>query len=237
LPEGYERTTATPASFAAFLRDLPLLPHQTAVTLYNGTTTPHRPAAIIDMETGTENLQKSAQAAMRLWGEYLFEQHRFPDIHFHIRNGKAIAYDEWARGMKIVVDNQGYWTKTPNNPRQHRIFRLYLNFIFKHSDFQTLQQDVAPVAPDKLTPGDLLLFRNSAGEQRVLIIVDMAVHRKTNEKILLLATGGDPAQSIHIITPPATDDTPPTPWFPLTKKGTVTIDDVLFSAENFFRLK
>ncbi|MDR1406197.1 MAG: DUF4846 domain-containing protein [Prevotellaceae bacterium] len=235
VPHGYQRTDTTPASFAFFLRHLPLLPSGTPVKFHDGAANAAcSPAAVIDMETGDKNLQQHAQAVMRLWAEYLFEQQRFPDIHFHIDNGERIPYEQWAEGMKLVIDGKAYWTKTPSNPRQYRTFRRYLNFIFTNSSFRTLAQDVELSTAPHIAPGDMLTPGNDT-DSVVVMILDAAVHRQTGEMVVLLVSGGSPAQSLHVLQNTAEDHTAGA-WFPV-KNGTVAAGKMSFSTAQRYRFR
>ncbi len=73
LPEGYERVALRENSFAGFLRNLPLRKDNT-VYLYNGQRKPNQSVhyAVIDISTGTKDLQQCADAIMRLRAEYFY---------------------------------------------------------------------------------------------------------------------------------------------------------------------
>jgi hypothetical protein len=233
LPDGYQRTDTLPATFAFFLQHLPLLPPKTPVKFYDGATnTSSHPAAVIDMETGDKNLQQNVQAVIRLWAEYLFEQKQFANIHFHINNGELIPYEQWAQGMKLVINRKTYWTKTPSNPRQYQTFRRYLNFIFTNSDFQTLSQDMERSTADNMAPGDILVSGNNT-ENYVVMVLDVAVHPETGETLVLLVSGGNPAQSIQVLQYTGENKTTGA-WFPV-KNDVLTIDKMDFSTAKRYR--
>ena len=89
LPQGFIRVAVPDKSFAFFLRHFPLKKDNT-VYLYNGRRKPFQLAqfAVLDLSTGTEDLQQCADAIMRLRADYLFEQKRFTEISFSDNNGK-----------------------------------------------------------------------------------------------------------------------------------------------------
>ncbi|MDR0728626.1 MAG: DUF4846 domain-containing protein [Prevotellaceae bacterium] len=234
-PESFVRTDAKEHSFTLFLRNLPLFPEGTPVRNYANepveTDKKSGTAAILDIETGTRNWQCTVQSLMRIWAEYLFERQQFSAIQFHIRNGKTIPYQQWAQGMNITVDNRAYWTKTPYNPQQYRTFRRYLDFIFQYSDFQTVRHDIDSVVVGDLSPGDLLLHDGFA-----MMVLDMAVNRDTGEKIVLLVSGGAPAQSIRVLQNTIQGE-PPSAWFKIGEQGAINTGVVEFSATDFYRFK
>jgi hypothetical protein len=235
VPAGYQRTDTMPATFAFFLQHLPLLPSKTPVKFYDGVpNTSCHPAAVIDMETGDKNLQQNIQAVIRLWAEYLFEQQRLSNIHFHINNGELIPYEQWAQGMKLVINRKTYWTKTPSNPKQYQTFRRYLNFIFTNSNFQTLSQDLEPSATDNIASGDILISGNGA-EEYVVMVLDAVMHQETGEMLVLLVAGGNPAQSIQVLQPAGENKTTGA-WFSV-KDGVLTVDKMDFPAVKRYRFR
>ena len=235
VPDGYQRSDTLPATFAFFLQHLPLLPPKTPVKFYDGVpNTASHPAAVIDMDTGDKNLQQNVQTVIRLWAEYLFEQQRFPDIHFHINNGELIPYEQWAQGMKLVINRKTYWTKTPSNPRLYQTFRRYLNFIFTNSNFQTLSQDLELSAATNIAPGDILVSGNDTGND-VAMILDVAVHQETGEVAVLLVSGGNPAQSLQVLKNTGENKTAGA-WFPVTD-GVLMIDKKSYSITQRYRFK
>jgi hypothetical protein len=234
-PTGYQRIDTIPHSFAFFLQRLPLLPSGTPVKFYDGVTdTTCRPAAIIDMDISDKNLQQSVQSAIRLWAEYLFEQQRLPDIHFHINNGELIPYEQWAQGMKLVINQKTHWTKTPSNPSQYRTFRRYLNFIFTHSDFQTLLRDMEPVPLRNIASGNVLTSGGGM-ENYVAMVLDVAAHRHTGEIMVLLVSGGNPAKSMYVLQNPVDNKTTGA-WFPV-KDGIINTGKTILSTANLYRFR
>ncbi|MBX7219191.1 MAG: DUF4846 domain-containing protein [Blastocatellia bacterium] len=89
-PDGFIRENALPASFAAWLRNLPLKQGRPPVKLFNGqdkrNQTAH--AAVFDIDVGDMDLQQCADAVMRLRAEYLYSRglatgNSFQALHFN----------------------------------------------------------------------------------------------------------------------------------------------------------
>ena len=83
MPAGYQRVPASPHSFGAFLREIPLKKSKT-VYLYNGQPKINQDAqfAVLDMSIGKKDLQQCADAVMRLRAEYLFAENKNAEIKF-----------------------------------------------------------------------------------------------------------------------------------------------------------
>lgn len=88
-PEGFERTITDENSFAEYLKQLPLKPHGSEVTFYNGSTKPNYDVydAVVDLNIGKKDLHQCADAVMRLRAEYLWKQKQYDKIHFNFTNG------------------------------------------------------------------------------------------------------------------------------------------------------
>lgn len=97
-PTGYTREVCDEHSFAAYLRQLPLLPKGSKVLLYNGQEKRNQAAAfaVVDMEIGNRDLQQCAGAVMQLVGRIPMAQKRYGEIKFNftmafrqnIKNGR-----------------------------------------------------------------------------------------------------------------------------------------------------
>ena len=88
-PEGYKRLAADGASFATWLRNIPLKKER-AVYLYNGKLKPNQSAqfAVVDISVGKKDLQQCADVVMRLRAEYLFAQKKYGGIGFVDYSGR-----------------------------------------------------------------------------------------------------------------------------------------------------
>jgi hypothetical protein len=83
VPAGYERVAAKPGSFGAYLQQLPLRKDRT-VFLYTGRPKENQSLhyAVIDISTGSKDLQQCADLVMRLRAEYFFQKEMFDSIRF-----------------------------------------------------------------------------------------------------------------------------------------------------------
>lgn len=213
-PAGYQRIPVDSLSFAEWLRNIPLKPGTPDVFLYNGQRKPNQQAqaAVIDIDTGTKDLQQCADAVIRLRAEYLFSKKFFGNIHFNFTNGFWFGYAKWREGFRVKVSgNQAEWTY-PSPLRQDRTyanFRKYLDMAFTYCGTQSLSKEMKEIGIDQLAPGDVFIRGGSPGH--AVMVMDVAVHKTTGKRIFLLAQSYMPAQDMHILRNPT--DMQLSPWY------------------------
>lgn len=200
-PNGYKRIKTQPNSFGEYLRSLPLKEAGAKVHHYNGQlkNLHHVYCAVVDMDVGKKDLQQCADAVMRLRSEYLFAQKKYKDIHFNFTNGFRVDYDRWRAGERIGINgNKTYWKNQKVAPSDsYESFRKYLELIFMYAGTLSLSKELKPVTFEDLQIGDVLIKGGSPGH--AVIVVDVAEHVDTKEKIFLIAQSYMPAQEIHVL--------------------------------------
>jgi hypothetical protein len=177
LPNGYVRIPVDQGSFTEWLRNVPLK-KDTNVYLYNGNLKRNQSAQfrVIDIPTGTKDLQQCADVVMRLRAEYLFSRRRFSEIAFMDYNGK------WYK-----------WTGTDNR----NSFEKYLETVFGWCGSASLDKQLKAITDFKsIQPGDVLIKGGFPGH--AMIVVDVAVN-SNGHKIFMLAQGYQPAQDMHVV--------------------------------------
>ena len=192
VPDTYKRTVAAPGSFAAWLRTVPLKKDKT-VYLYNGTVKRNQSAqfAVIDIPTGTKDLQQCADAVMRLRAEYLFSRKIYDSIAF--------------------MDYTGKWYKWPGGGNRPA-FDNYLQTVFGWCGSASLEKQLKPVARYRdLKAGDVFVQGGFPGH--AMLVADVAMNDK-GDKIFMLAQGYQPAQDMHVVVNP--QDAEGSPWYPVT---------------------
>lgn len=211
LPEGYERIRVEKNSFAEYLRNLPLKPHETKVLYYNGEVKSRDVyEAVVDLDVGTRDLQQCADAVIRLRAEYLFREQRYEEIHFKFTNGFTAHYPKWREGYRIKVQgNSVSWVKSAGYSADYQDFRKYLDSVFAYAGTLSLSKELVPVKVEDMQIGDVFIQGGSPGH--CVIVVDMAEHQESGEKIFLLAQSYMPAQDIHILKNKA--DPAYSPWY------------------------
>jgi len=210
-PEGFERTITDENSFAEYLKQLPLKPHGSEVTFYNGSIKPNYDVydAVVDLNIGKKDLHQCADAVIRLRAEYLWKQKQYDKIHFNFTNGFRVDYSEWIKGKRIVVKgNKTYWTQSGSASNTYQDFWKYMEIIFSYAGTLSLSKELKHVNIDDLYIGDVFIQRGSPGH--AVIVVDLALNPQTKEKIFLLAQSYMPAQEIQILKNPVNKTSP---WY------------------------
>ena len=210
VPAGFVRQPTDSTTFAGFLRRLPLHPAGYPVHLFNGEMKYRQDvhAAVLDLDVGRSDLQQCADAVMRLRAEYLFHQKRYSDIHFRLTNGFEAEYARWRRGERVRVDgNRTNWV--PGGPVGDRYadFRKYLDLVFMYAGTASLEKELVPVELNTLQAGDVWIKGGHPGH--AVLVIDVAEHPDSGERLFLLAQSYMPAQEIHVLFRRDSDK----PWY------------------------
>ena len=212
VPEGFIRTLIDSTSFSMYLRSLQLKPHGAQVLFYNGQTKRNNQVydAVVDLPIGKRDLHQCADAVMRLRADYLFKKKAYDSISFHFTNGFKADYTNWRKGKRIIVNgNHVIWKQQSQPSDSDKTFWKYLEMVFSYAGTASLSKELKPVTIEEMCIGDVFIKGGFPGH--AVIVVDMAFHKTTNEKIFLLAQSYMPAQEIQILKNP--DDIELSPWY------------------------
>lgn len=211
-PDDFKRISLDSSSFGFYLRSLPLKPLGSKVTYYNGKlkANPNIYAAVIDLPIGTKNLHQCADAVIRLRAAYLFQQKKYADIHFNFTNGFKVDYTEWMQGKRILVSgNNVFWKQKYSASNTKTDFWNYLETIFTYAGTASLSEELESISITDLGIGDVFIQGGFPGH--AVIVVDVAIHKETSEKIFLLAQSYMPAQELQILQNP--NNSGLSPWY------------------------
>lgn len=197
-PEGFERKDVDSASFAAYLRHLPLKPPGSKVRYYNGEIKSNDVyVAVVDMDIGKKDLQHCADAVMRLKGEYLYGRKAYDEISFTLTNGFKLDYSEYMNGNRLVVTgNKTSWKKSAAPSNTYEDFRKYMEVVFTYAGTLSLSKSLHPRDMKALSIGDVFIQGGSPGH--AVVVVDVAENVK-GEKVFMLAQSYMPAQETQIL--------------------------------------
>jgi hypothetical protein len=232
-PVNYTRVHDNEASFANYLSHFPLKPNGEKVLLYNGSEKYRQDVhvAVLNMDVGLKDLQQCADAVMRLRAEFLYSKKRYDEISFHFTNGFKAEYKKWRQGYRIRVkgnDVKWYLGEKPSDSRES--FMAYLQTVFMYAGTRSLQKELKPKALKDIVAGDVFIQGGSPGH--AVIVMDVAVHVKTKEKIFILAQSYMPAQNIHVLK--NFNDADLSPWYPLKENQTLKTPEWYFAAGSLY---
>lgn len=232
-PAGFQRVQPEAGSFADYLQSLSLKPDGAQVYLYDGRLKGNQvQAAVIDMDVGKRDLQQCADAIMRLRAEYLYQKQAWSDIHFNFTNGFEARYDKWKDGYRIRVDgNRTSWAGGGTPGTDYASFRKYLTLVFSYAGTLSLSKELPKISLEEVRIGDIFIRGGSPGH--AVIIVDMAVHPETGEKVFLLAQSYMPAQDIHILKNPVEEAI--SPWYRIPESGPIYTPEWTFQRDETSR--
>lgn len=201
VPFGYDRYRNLPGTFAHWLQHLPLKDGNPKVYLYDGSPKWNQNAHcyVIDIETGTKDLQQCADALMRLRAEYLYSNDQQDKIHFKYTNGAVVSYSKWKDGFMPIPQSGGtvQWVASSKAGSGYKKFKDYLIQVYNYAGTHSLDKELDSIAFSEMQPGDIIIEGGFPGHG--IIVVDMAKHRETGEKLFMLAQSYMPAQDIQIL--------------------------------------
>jgi hypothetical protein len=213
-PIGYERVYYETATFGHWLRHLPLKEGHPQVYLYNGQLKGNQSAHayVMDIDIGDKDLQQCADATMRLRAEYLFSNNQKELIRFNYTNGADVPYSKWRQGFMPVPEGKTVkWVASSKAGEGYDKFKSYMIQIFNYAGTLSLSKELATIKIEDIQSGDLFIKGGSPGH--AVIIVDMATHLETGDKLFLLAQSYMPAQHIQILKNPSNPQL--SPWYSL----------------------
>lgn len=215
-PKGFERKTAQINSFENYLRMMPLKTHGSKVLHYDGTVKNKKNVycAVLSLDIGNQDLQQCADAIMRLRGEYLFAQKQWEKL-----------------GFEFTKDQQLHLFSTESENKSYKSFRHWMNKVFAFANTSSLHHQLKRKNIKDLSIGDVLIQTGNPYGHAV-IVIDLVVNNRTNERVFMLAQSYMPAQDIQVLINPNAAE--PSPWYSLstienaieTPEWTFTINDL-----------
>lgn len=227
-PRGFRRARVEPDSFAQWLRCLPLLPGEPPVLKHDGTPRKNQNAhfAVLDLPVGPDDSLRSADGMYLLRTTWLFVTGQAERMRF---GPGPIDFSETL--ARIASQPTTSASTAPASPGPLRALKAYQKSLFAVADSSALIDDTLPIPLEDLRIGDL--FVHPARPGHAAIVVDLAIHPSTGNKVFLLAQGGSPAQQLHVIINPT--HSPFSPWYPLEAVPQIHTPDWTFSHDELRR--
>jgi len=215
IPPDCSRQQVAAGSFAHYLRHLPLKPAGTPVRLYNGAPKGRQDvhAAVVDITTGTKDLQQCADAVIRLRAEHLYASGRQDRISFAFTNGFRADWARWREGERVrVTGNSCAWAGGAAPDGSHTQLLRYLETVFLYAGTLSLSKELVPAADLPLEAGDVFIQGGSPGH--AVLVLDVAQH-PDGRVFFLLGQGYMPAQDFHVLRNPSGTGA----WYELGREG------------------
>lgn len=204
VPQNYKRIPANENSFSEYLRNFPIKKRDNLIHDYTGAELWDQEShiAILEIDVGDRDLQQCADAVMRLRAEYLYKLKRYNQIHFNFVSGKKADYQSYCQ--------QDY---------SYKKFRRYMDWVFSYANTASLKKELSSVDNiNNIEIGDVFIQTgNPYGH--AIIVVDVAKHNDTGNKLFLIAQSFMPAQEIHILKNPVNQNL--SPWYSVEFKGSL----------------
>ncbi|WP_345139236.1 DUF4846 domain-containing protein [Flavobacterium ginsengiterrae] len=232
--QGFVRQEESKTSFDFFLRNLPLKPLGSNVLYFDGTIKPNRNVydAVVDLSIGKKDLHQCADAVMRLRADYFYSQKQYNKIHFNFTNGFRADFSKWAEGYRIAIKgNKTSWVKTAKPSDSYETYWKYLETVFTYAGTASLEKEMKPINTSDIKIGDVFIKGGFPGH--AVIVVDIAVNPKNNQKIMLLAQSYMPAQEIQILKNP--NNSSLSPWYAVDFGTSLKTPEWTFSSSQLKR--
>jgi hypothetical protein len=234
LPQGFVREEESKTSFDFFLRNLPLKPLGSNVLYFDATIKKNQNVyeAVVDLPIGKQDLHQCADAVMRLRADYFYSQKQYDKIHFNFTNGFRADFSKWAAGYRIAIKgNKTSWVKTAKPSDSYETYWKYLEQVFMYAGTASLEKELKPVNVLDIKIGDVFIKGGFPGH--AVIVVDIAVNPKNNQKIMLLAQSYMPAQEIQILKNPNNNSL--SPWYAVDFGTSLKTPEWTFSSSQLKR--
>ena len=180
-PMGFERVEVAPGSFGEYIREFPLQKRGARMRYYDGSVALGQlfGYAVLDLPLISGN-EQCCDAVQRMRSEYLFSRGRYSDIHFKSFEKGVMTYGGGADKSKLYK---------------------YLRKVYGASNTGTLRAELRKKPLSEIFPGDVLVY-GADGHHNVghaVLVVDVAVNKRTGEKAIMVAQSSMPALTMHIV--------------------------------------
>lgn len=237
-------------AYGQWLLNLKLKPDGSSVHFYDGIAKEHpkQPThdAVIDMDLignftkqGVEkkaDLQQCADACMRLWGEYLWQNKIYDKIHFKGSNGFVYSYSKWAEGYRVhfIKGGKEVWSKDAGQDYSYKTFRQFMSLVFNYCGTLSLSKELEYVNPEDVKPGDILIYGGSPGH--AVTVMDVLHKKGSNAIKVIFSQSYMPAQEIEILS---NWEDKRSPWFTIDMDKSAYVNtpqwEFVIGVNNFMR--
>lgn len=217
-PAGYIREQLPDKSFGKWLRDRQLK-KENVVRLFNGKPKSRQNGhyVVLNIKTGSRDLQQCADAVIRLRAEYLLANGRVDEISFLSTSMQSLRFADWCKGRRYRLKGEKLEFYETGQTVKADTLQLdkWLEFVFMYAGTYSLQKQLKPKTPgEPVRPGDVIVEGGFPGH--AMIVMDVCKNDR-NENYFMLAQSYMPAQDMHVVLNPEEESSP---WYN-TKPGEI----------------
>ena len=227
LPKDYIRKAVDSNSFTHYLRRLSLFPLEHQVRYYDGNIKESNGVycSVVNLPIGTRDRHQCADAVMNVRAHYLYSIQDYERIHFNYTSGFKASYSEWRKGKRIRVSgNNVNWYQTDKESKSYNSFLEYLQNVYSYAGTYSLDKELIKVKEEEIQPGDVFIKGGFPGH--AILVLDVARHIDTGEKIFLLGQSYMPAQELQVLINPSSPEL--SPWYSANKLGKLITPEWVF---------
>ena len=199
VPDGWERVTAEPNSFAQYLRDLPLLEDGATLYFHDGKPCDIPAHAAIINKDMPKKFEQCADTVIHIYSDYLYKTRQYDKLKFTFNNGFVCDFLHFTQGYRPNSSLNGwetasdYWKGT-----DERVYKVYLEYVFLYANTASLYEfDTIKANADDINIGDMFLSPGFPGH--VVMVCDVIRHKMTGEKRFMTLQGSMPAVQAHVM--------------------------------------
>jgi len=215
VPAGYKRTGVKQNSFAAYIRNLPVLKDSIDVLDFRKRiwkkSEDSTLAAVVPVNILGQRLWQCMDILIRFHIDYLFKN-RSAWINYPLPDGTMLSWYEWKDGIRPVFRGM-HFSKLLKAKKDdsHSNFNKYLNTIFEYSGTQSFWHYYPDIDLKDIQPADFIVKKGRNGH--AVLIVDIA-ENQSGEKVALIGQGDTPACQFYLLK-----QSDGNPWFPIDPKS------------------
>lgn len=181
-PSGFERVEVAPGSFGEFVRQYPLKKRGSRMVYYDGSNAyfQYFGYAVLDFELINDQ-EYCADAVMRVHSDYLYSKGCANEVSFNTFSGSKMRYK--------------------GSPSDRKAFEKYLCRVYDASNTSTLRHQLRKKKLADIRPGDVLVYEANGSHSvgHAVLVVDVAVNKRTGKRAIMIAQSSMPALSMHIV--------------------------------------
>lgn len=235
-PKGFERIPVVKGSFGEHLRNTYLRPADAQVYFYNGKVKYLRNvySAVIDWDI-TSNAMTSVDCVTWFHSEYCYKKGLYEHIVYPLHNGFMMDFTKWIEGYRTTMeDNNFRWEKTAEPDSSYFQLRNFQDYTFAYADAKSAKFQAEPSSPELLDFGTVFISEDRWGHG--VIVVDVAEHPDTRERVFMLAQSFVPAQEMQILQNPVRSEL--SPWYSVQDIDSILITpEWTFTNQECFKLR